>query len=213
MFREILLTALDLLADGAARPEQAVEVLLAVELPELGEAGVGEGGAAGGALEAVLVQGAVTHPQHVLVFYLSVALCTDLHIRHCLQLHRAAAQAGLQYQLQLLCSAAGLTAAAGEGLITPSSDSRVAAERRPATSPPHGARPALSAAAARPPRCQLIGVRSRRGLGAELGSEQPLTDSGSPVAAKSINFSTNERRPARARPMGGGLTTRTPRHR
>ena len=133
MFRGISLTALDLLADGAARPEQAVEVLLAVELPELGEAGVGEGGAAGGALEAVLVQGAVSHPQHVLVFYLSVALCTDLHIRHCLQLHRAAAQAGLQYQLQLLCSAAGLTAAAGEGLITPSSDSRVAAERRPAT--------------------------------------------------------------------------------
>ena len=67
MFREISVTALDLLADGAARPEQAVEVLLAVELPELGEAGVGEGGAAGGALEAVLVEAAVTHAENKLV--------------------------------------------------------------------------------------------------------------------------------------------------
>ena len=223
MFREISQTALDLLADGAARPEQAVEVLLAVELPELGEAGVGEGGAAGGALEAVLVQGAVSHPQHVLVFYLSVALCTDLHIRHCLQLQAPSTAAGLQYSCScsalLLVSLLLLARVRSLRVLTvewPPSAAPPPAPARPATRPPHsehGARPALSAAAARPPRCQLIGVRSRRGLGAELGAEQPLTDSGSPVAAKSINFSTNEGRPAPARPMGGGLTTRTPRHR
>ena len=42
-------------AGGAPRPEHPVEVGLAVELAELGEAGVCEGGATGGTLEAVLV--------------------------------------------------------------------------------------------------------------------------------------------------------------
>ena len=45
----------DHLTGGAPRAEHPVEVLLAVELAELGEAGLGEGGPAGGALETVLV--------------------------------------------------------------------------------------------------------------------------------------------------------------
>ena len=60
---------------------------------------------------------------------------------------------GSAVQLQLLCSAAGVTAAAGEGPITPSSDSRVAAERRPATR-------------ARPPRHPPAAQRTRSTAGA-----------------------------------------------
>ena len=57
-----------LLTHGApGRGKQAIEVLLAVKLAKLGEAGVGEGGATRGALEAVLVEAAVTHTEHKLV--------------------------------------------------------------------------------------------------------------------------------------------------
>ena len=57
----------DHLTGGTPGPEQPVEVLLAVELTELGEAGVGERSPAGRALETVLVEGAVPHSQHELV--------------------------------------------------------------------------------------------------------------------------------------------------
>ena len=73
-----------LLADGAAGSEHSVEVLLAIELAKLGEAGVSERSSAGCALETVLVQTAVPHPQHVLVLDRSVTLAADLHVRHSL---------------------------------------------------------------------------------------------------------------------------------
>ena len=73
----------DELAGRAPRTKQPVKVLPTIELTELGEARVGEGEAAAGALEALLVQGAVPHAQHVLVLDVSVTLGADLHVRHC----------------------------------------------------------------------------------------------------------------------------------
>ena len=72
----------DQLACGAARPEHSVEILLAVELAELGEARGGERGSAGRALQTVLVERAVAYPEHKLVLNLPVTLTTDFHIRH-----------------------------------------------------------------------------------------------------------------------------------
>ena len=72
----------DQLAGRAPWSEHSVEILLAVELTELGEAGGGEGGPAGRTLETVLMERTVTHSQYKLVLYRSVTLTTDFHIRH-----------------------------------------------------------------------------------------------------------------------------------
>ena len=72
----------DQLAGGAPRAEHPVEVLPAVELAELAEAAVGEGGAAGGALQTFLMETAFSDTKHELVGDMLVALGTNLHIRH-----------------------------------------------------------------------------------------------------------------------------------
>ena len=72
----------NLLANGTAGSEQTVEVLLTIELSKFWETGVSKRSSTSGTLETVLMKAALTNSQDVLVFYRSVTLCTDFHVRH-----------------------------------------------------------------------------------------------------------------------------------
>jgi len=70
------------LASRAPRAKHPVEVLPTVELAELAEAAVGEGGAAGGTFETLLVETAFSDTKDELIGDVGVALGAHLHIRH-----------------------------------------------------------------------------------------------------------------------------------
>ena len=87
------------LASRASRAKHPVEVLPTVELPKLAEAAVGEGGAAGGTFETLLMETAFSDTKHELIGDMGVALGAHLHIRHGQRLTRPRGHRGTELQL------------------------------------------------------------------------------------------------------------------